>query len=82
MNMRQLRRRQAARTVRSAAAYTSFATELLFVNELGVETFFHDDDGTVHDRTCRFCDGTGGDRWNDGVLPCEHCDGEGYEWWK
>ena len=24
----------------------------------------------------------GGDRWNDGILPCPACDGEGYEWWK
>jgi hypothetical protein len=22
------------------------------------------------------------DPWNDGITPCEHCDGEGYEWWK
>jgi hypothetical protein len=42
------------------------------------------DDAYVRDRdlTCRHCDGTGGDRWNDGIMPCEHCDGEGYEWWQ
>jgi hypothetical protein len=40
------------------------------------------DDGPGRDLTCRHCDGTGGDRWNDGITPCEHCDGEGYEWWQ
>lgn len=30
---------------------------------------------------CPACNGSGGDPWNDGCLPCEHCDGEGYQWW-
>lgn len=30
---------------------------------------------------CPKCDGSGRDRMSDGLLPCEHCDGEGYEWW-
>lgn len=27
---------------------------------------------------CPVCDGTG---MADDTLPCEHCDGTGYEWW-
>ena len=30
---------------------------------------------------CEHCSGTGGDPWNDGILPCPECDGEGYKWW-
>jgi DnaJ-class molecular chaperone len=30
---------------------------------------------------CPNCHGTGGEPYDDGVTPCEHCDGEGYEWW-
>lgn len=41
-----------------------------------------DDDPFERDRTCLACGGSGGDPWNDGILPCEHCDGEGYEWWQ
>ncbi len=40
-----------------------------------------DGDYGPRDTTCPYCSGTGGDPWNDGVTPCEHCDGEGYEWW-
>ena len=32
--------------------------------------------------TCPWCHGTGGDPYDDGITPCEHCDGEGYEYWK
>lgn len=32
--------------------------------------------------TCRNCSGTGGEPFDDGVTPCEHCDGEGYYWWR
>ncbi len=34
------------------------------------------------DTTCGYCAGTGGDPWNDGILPCPICDGEGYRWWE
>jgi hypothetical protein len=27
------------------------------------------------------CPVCGGDGMDDDVTPCEHCDGEGYEWW-
>lgn len=47
----------------------------------GEDHYWHDDDGDVRDVTCRICSGTGGDPWNDGITPCEHCDGEGYAWW-
>lgn len=30
---------------------------------------------------CPQCNGTGGNKWDDGITPCPHCDGEGYEWW-
>lgn len=29
------------------------------------------------DRTCPECGGSGGDRWNDGVVPCKVCFGSG-----
>lgn len=54
---------------------------------LHAEAFYADDfdgwDGEQHERdlTCPHCSGTGGDPWNDGITPCEFCDGEGYEWW-
>jgi hypothetical protein len=34
----------------------------------------------LKDKTCRQCHGTG-QSW-DGILPCDNCDGEGYEWWQ
>lgn len=34
------------------------------------------------DLTCEYCGGDGGDPWNDGVLPCPECHGEGYRWWE
>lgn len=37
-----------------------------------------DDEGPP---TCPHCSGTGGNPWDDGITPCEYCDGEGYEWW-
>lgn len=30
---------------------------------------------------CPVCAGTGGDPFDDYCTPCEHCDGEGYQWW-
>lgn len=41
----------------------------------------YDEDGFPLNRTCPHCNGTGGDPWNDGITPCEYCDGEGYLWW-
>lgn len=40
-----------------------------------------EDEGYEPFATCGHCSGTGGDPWNDGIMPCEHCDGEGYAWW-
>jgi DnaJ-class molecular chaperone len=31
--------------------------------------------------TCPNCHGTGGEPYDDGITPCEKCDGEGYLWW-
>lgn len=36
----------------------------------------HYDDLT--DRTCPECNGSGGDKWNDGVVPCKFCHSAGY----
>lgn len=41
-----------------------------------------DDDGQdPADMACPECAGTGGDPWNDYILPCPRCDGEGTTWW-
>lgn len=39
-----------------------------------------DDDEAEH--ACPHCSGTGGEPLDDGCTPCEHCDGEGYQWWR
>ncbi len=39
------------------------------------------DDGP-EDRCCPRCHGVGGDPMDDYCTPCDHCGGEGYEWWK
>ena len=78
MNMQQLKRRTAANVLHRARVLASYCWH----DEMGEDHYFHDDDGEVHDRTRRECDGSGGDRWSDGILPCPACDGEGYEWWK
>jgi hypothetical protein len=77
MKLRTLKRRTAASVLCRARILAGYH----WTDEMGEDHYFHDDDGQVHDRTCRQCDGTGGDRWNDGILPCPACDGEGYEWW-
>jgi phytoene dehydrogenase-like protein len=41
--------------------------------------FDYDEDGGPD--TCPHCAGTGGDPYNDYILPCEYCDGEGVRWW-
>ena len=33
------------------------------------------------DLTCPHCSGTGGEPLDDGITPCEYCDGEGYLYW-
>jgi len=38
-------------------------------------------DESDEDRICPECGGDGGDPLTDGILPCEHCNGEGYQWW-
>lgn len=47
--------------------------------------YFPDDydyDADDESDICEACSGTGGDPYNDGCLPCEYCDGEGYKWWQ
>lgn len=41
--------------------------------------FFAEDEET---HECPRCHGTGGDPMDDYCTPCDHCGGEGYEWWK
>jgi len=78
VKVRTLKRRTAARVVHRAQILARFT----YTDEMGEDHYFHDDDGEVHDMTCPQCGGSGRDDWNDGIMPCEHCDGEGYEWWK
>lgn len=40
---------------------------------------FDDDHGYA---TCPECDGTGDNKWDDGITPCDYCNGEGYLWWE
>lgn len=49
------------------------------MNDEEIDTEFDEQD--AGDRACTYCSGTGGDPWNDGILPCPECDGEGYLWW-
>lgn len=41
-----------------------------------------DYDDYWEDNTCPRCSGVGGDPMDDYCTPCDHCGGEGYEWWK
>jgi hypothetical protein len=54
--------------------------------ELRAQDFNGEDDYDFEDehedRTCPRCYGTGGDPYDDGITTCDHCDGEGYEWWR
>jgi hypothetical protein len=81
MKARNLKRRHDDRTLHRWHFLADLRAEMEYWDD-AEDHYFHDDDGEVHDRTCRECDGTGGDRWNDGILPCPACDGQGYEWWK
>lgn len=54
-------------------------TEVAAFDDLYGDDYWDDDDDI--DRTCEACAGTGGDPMNDGITPCEACDGEGSKWW-
>lgn len=43
--------------------------------------YLDDDSPDPSERGCTYRSGTGGDPWNDYILPCPHCDGEGTTWW-
>lgn len=45
---------------------------------LGDRDMGYDDCDEQPDRTCPVC---GGDGMEDDITPCEHCGGEGDEWW-
>lgn len=36
-----------------------------------------DEDDYDTDNTCDYCEGTGGDKWCDNILPCPKCGGSG-----
>lgn len=40
----------------------------------------YDDDPYHPERDCDYCAGTGGDPWNDYILECPMCLGEGSLW--
>ncbi|NPT59050.1 hypothetical protein [Paraburkholderia elongata] len=31
---------------------------------------------------CPKCGGSGRDDFSDGLMECDHCQGEGHEWWQ
>ncbi len=75
-NMRAIKARHDARTVRFALVYAQYA-------RFGEQCSFDDDDDfELSDGMCTCCSGTGGDPSNDGITPCPECDGEGYAWWR
>ena len=41
--------------------------------------FEYDDE--EEDLTCPHCGGSGSEPLDDGCMPCEYCDGEGYQYW-
>lgn len=82
MDMQQLKRRHTAATARHLAKAKA---EQEYSEYMHAQAALDDDwDGEFEprDTTCHYCSGTGGDPWNDGITPCDHCDGEGYEWWQ
>ena len=40
---------------------------------------YDEEDDVQHE--CDYCHGDGGDPYNDGVIPCPKCHGEGHFWW-
>jgi DnaJ-class molecular chaperone len=42
---------------------------------------YYDGEDIDRDATCPDCGGSGCDSW-ESFMPCQHCDGEGYEWWR
>jgi hypothetical protein len=83
LRLQQLKRRHVAATaqrlVRARAAQEY--SEYMHAQAAMDDDWWEYDDSQERDLTCRACSGTGGDPWNDGITPCERCDGEGYQWW-
>lgn len=44
------------------------------------EFYPDDEDDFDEDRTCEYCSGDGGDPWNDYIMECPACLGEGVRW--
>jgi len=45
------------------------------------EQFDPDDEPVENGGFCPKCGGSGRDDYSDGLMECEHCNGEGHEWW-
>ena len=83
MSLRQIKRRHddaAARRLHLGRLAQEYS-ELMHAQAALYDDCDDWDDEPERDLTCRACCGTGGDPWNDGILPCKECDGEGYQWW-
>lgn len=70
MNLRTLKRRHDARTLHRWHFLADLRAELL------IEDWPWEDDD-MPDDACMHCHGDGMDPWNDYMLPCPLCQGEG-----
>lgn len=81
MNIRQIRRRHNAATARHIECRTAEQQHSEHMHALyALEDDDWDDDRPHEDRTCAYCDGDGGDPWNDYIMECPMCLGEGQRW--
>lgn len=81
-SLQSIRRRHAARAVRVVRIRAEVWIAASF-NEPDDDDWDGEDlDARRADGFCPSCGGSGRDDWSDGIMPCEHCDGEGYAWWR
>lgn len=85
MKLRALKHRHVAATAyRLARAKAEQLYSEYMHAQAAMDDWYDDWDGESgrRDITCSECSGTGGDRWNDFITPCQFCDGEGVRWWE
>jgi DnaJ-class molecular chaperone len=70
-----VQRQRESRLTRCLDAATTMRNEMTPDDE-------QDDEPVENGGFCPKCGGSGRDDYSDGLMDCEHCDGEGYEWWK
>lgn len=80
MNMQQLRRRHNAATAVHLARAKAEQEHSEHMHAMYALDDDWDDDGPREDRTCAYCDGDGGDPWDDYITECPMCLGEGQRW--